>query len=95
MGQEFTWDPVKERENLAKHAVDFATAARAFDDPGVVLAEDAAHSGAEPRWFAFGLVDGSVLTVRFTVRVDTIRIIGAGYWRKGRDFYEEANRLHR
>ncbi len=40
----------------------------------------------------FGIVEGNVLTVRFTWRAGRIRIIGAGYWRKGRKAYEEANR---
>lgn len=30
------------------------------------------------------MVEGGVLTVRFAVRAERIRIIGAGYWRKGR-----------
>jgi uncharacterized protein len=94
MRQEFDWDPGKELENIAKHGVDFGTATSVFDDPALVLAEDAAHSIGEQRYFAFGFVAGAVLTVRFTVRGQTIRLIGAGYWRKGRQFYEEANRLH-
>jgi hypothetical protein len=35
------------------------------------------------------------LTVRFVIRGDRIRIIGAGYWRKGKLFYEQANRIRR
>ena len=31
--------------------------------------------------------------VRFTYRKDTIRIIGAGYWRKGRRIYETQNKI--
>ena len=46
----------------------------------------------ERRYFCFGLVDGGVMTVRFTWRGDVIRIFGAGYWRKGRRIYEEQNR---
>jgi hypothetical protein len=34
-----------------------------------------------------------VLTVRFTWRDGTIRIIGAGYWRKGKAIYEQQNPL--
>lgn len=94
MAGPFAWDPAKERENLAKHGVDFRTAASVFDDPALVLTKDAAHSVGEQRYFAFGLVAGAVLTVRFTVRGETIRLLGAGYWRKGRRYYEEANRLH-
>jgi uncharacterized DUF497 family protein len=50
-----------------------------------------AHSSAEQRRFCLGIVNGGVMTVRFTVRGTTIRIIGAGYWRKGRRAYESKN----
>jgi hypothetical protein len=32
-----------------------------------------------------------VLTVRFTLRVGNIRVIGAGYWRKQKELYEKEN----
>lgn len=92
---EFEWDRNKARNNLAKHGVSFELAKQVFDDPRVVLAEDAAHSRSEPRYFAFGRVGGGILTVRFVIRGDRIRIIGAGYWRKGKLFYEQANRIQR
>jgi len=34
------------------------------------------------------------MTVRFTYRHDMIRIIGAGYWRKGKAIYEQENKIH-
>ena len=35
------------------------------------------------------MVDGKILTVRFAIKNDSIvRIIGAGYWRKGKNDYE-------
>ncbi len=91
---DFEWDDRKARKNIAKHGVSFELATRAFEDPKLVLAEDLVHSRTEPRYFAFGRVRGGVLTVRFTVRVERVRIIGAGFWRKGKVFYEQANRLH-
>lgn len=92
---EFEWDPKKARDNLAKHGVSFELAKQVFNDPRVVLAEDASHSRSETRYFAFGYVGGGVLTVRFVIRSDRIRIIGAGYWRKGKLFYEQTNRIQR
>jgi uncharacterized protein len=93
---EFEWgDAGKARENLLKHGVSFELATHVFDDPRLVLAEDGAHSSSERRHFAFGRVRGGVLTVRFTVRGDRVRIIGAGYWRKGKAFYDQANRVQR
>jgi len=64
-----------------------------LSDPKLVLAEDASHSEEEPRYLAFGRVAAGVLTVRFTLRGKRVRIIGADYWRKGKTYYEEANRL--
>ena len=64
---------------------------RAFFDPRRVIAEDLAHGGGERRYYCFGLVDGGVMTVRFTYRDGSIRIFGAGYWRKGQKIYEQQN----
>ena len=55
-----------------------------------MVIRDEKHSQSEVRFFCFGMVNGRVLTVRFTVR-DSIRIIGAAYWRQGRKIYEANN----
>jgi uncharacterized DUF497 family protein len=91
----FDWDPVKDAANQRKHGVGFAEAQHAFLDPRRVLARDVDHSQVEPRFYCFGEVDGRVMTVRFAWRGDVIRIIGAGYWRRGRRTYEAKNRLYR
>ena len=91
----FEWDPQKAVDNEIKHGVSFLQATGAFRDPKLVLAEDASHSSAEPRYLAFGRVGAGILTVRFTLRGERVRIIGAGYWRRGKAYYEQANRLHR
>lgn len=88
----FERDEVKALANEAKHGVGFELAQHAFLDPRRVIVPDLDHSGEEQRFFCFGWVDGGVMTVRFTWRGDRIRIIGAGYWRKGRQVYEEENR---
>jgi uncharacterized DUF497 family protein len=64
---------------------------QAFFDENKVIAKDEEHSYNEKRWFCYGFVDGDVLTVRFTMRDNEIRIIGAAYWRKGKKLYEKAN----
>ncbi|MHB8564753.1 MAG: BrnT family toxin [Acidiferrobacteraceae bacterium] len=91
----FDWDPDKDAENQRKHVVSFARAQYAFADPKRVIAKDETHSQAEDRFYCFGEVDGGVLTVRFTYRAAVIRIIGAGYWRKGKAIYERENQIHR
>lgn len=88
----FEWDDAKADANAAKHGVSFELAQQAFLDPRLLIAEDLEHGGQEQRYFCFGRVEGNVMTVRFTWRAGRIRIIGAGYWRKGRKAYEEANR---
>lgn len=86
----FSWDRAKERDNLARHGVDFATARRAFADPKALVLFDETHSDErELRWWLLGKVDGRVLHVRYTHRSGgIIRLIGAGYWRDARDYYE-------
>ena len=91
-GPSFEWDEAKNRANRIKHGVSFIEAQYAFLDPRRVIAEDLDHSGAEPRYFCFGVVADGVMTVRFTYRAGRIRIFGAGYWRKGKRLYEQQNR---
>ena len=91
----FEWDAAKNALNQEKHGVAFAFAQYAFADPLRFIAKDEEHSGAEDRYYCFGEVEGGVMTVRFTHRASKIRIIGAGYWRKGKVIYEQENNLHR
>ena len=91
----FDWDPDKDAENQHKHGVPFSLAQFAFADPRRVIAKDVTHSQTEERFYCFGEVEGGVLTVRFTYRASVIRIIGAGYWRKGKAIYETQNKIHR
>ena len=90
---EFEWDAEKDLRNQQKHGVAFRDARRAFADPNRIIYEDTDHSTKlETRYFCVGKVDDKVMTVRFTLRERRIRIIGAGYWRKERELYEERNR---
>lgn len=95
MRASFEWDLDKDAENQQKHGVSFSLAQEAFLDPNRVIARDLAHSRSEERFYCFGSVGGGVLTVRFTYRNDVIRIIGAGYWRKGKRIYEQENQVQR
>ena len=94
MNTDFEWDEDKNVDNLQKHGVNFETAQYAFIDPKRVIAKDLAHSETEKRYYCFGKLKGGVLTVRFTYRSNHIRIIGAGYWRKGKNIYEKQNKIH-
>jgi len=95
-GSGFEWNEAKNLENQDKHGVSFEEAQYAFFDKDRVIAEDLAHSQAEKRFYCFGLSKDKtgILTVRFTYRKGTIRIFGAGYWRKGKKVYEQSNPVH-
>jgi len=90
MNVEFEWDEQKDHLNRLKHGVSFYEAQLAFMDPHRVIAQDLDHSRDEERYYCFGKIEDGVITVRFTYRGNKIRIIGAGYWRKGKILYEKA-----
>jgi uncharacterized DUF497 family protein len=87
----FEWDTEKEKTNLTKHGVDFTEATAAFYDPKHLISADEGHSAEETRLFCIGRTARGILMVRFTYRSETVRIIGASYWRKGRRLYEKEN----
>ncbi len=90
----FEWDDEKDLINQIKHGVSFIEAQYAFADPFRIIVEDITHSHVEKRFYCFGKVNDGILTVRFTYRDHVIRIIGAGYWRKGKQIYEQENKIH-
>ncbi len=85
----FEWNQDKSVENVRKHGVSFELAQCAFLDKKRKIYRDTKHSAGEDRYFCYGMVEGKILTVRFTIRELNIRIIGAWYWRKGRKAYHE------
>jgi uncharacterized protein len=90
----FEWDANKDRLNQIKHGVPFLLAQYAFADPKRVILEDLSHSTPEEtRYYCIGKIGEGILTVRFTYRNNRIRIFGAGYWRKGKQIYEQENKL--
>ena len=92
---DFGWDESKNTDNLIKHGVSFYEAQHAFLDRNRVIAKDLNHSNDEDRYFCFGKdrEGKGILTVRFTYRNQRIRIIGAGYWRRGKKIYEQDNSI--
>ena len=86
----FQWGLAKENANIAKHGVGFTEAQQAFADPQALVLFDPAHSSrVELRWWLLGKIGSRVMLVRYTHRpVGVVRIIGAGYWKEGRDYYE-------
>jgi len=85
----FEWGDKKALINQKKHGLSFYEAQKAFLDINRVVVEDINHSYSEKRYYCFGKVNDEIVTVRFTYRNQKIRIIGAGYWRKGKKIYEQ------
>ena len=75
----FTWDTNKEQINIKKHGIDFKTALRIFSDENRLEIYDDEHSVSEERYKTIGLLKTSaiVLTVIYSLRADTYRIISA------------------
>jgi uncharacterized DUF497 family protein len=80
---DFEWDPAKDAANLAKHGIDFAAAARIFEVPHIV---NQSPFSQEDRWVAVGPVEGRLITVVYTRRGTTIRLISA---RRARTYERE------
>ena len=91
---DFEWDSAKDELNQRKHGVSFAMAQLAFLDPSRIILEDLEHGDDEKRFYCLGRVSEGIITVRFTYRKNKIRIIGAGYWRKGKKIYEKENKIY-
>jgi len=89
----FEWDENKNEYNKRKHNISFEEAQYAFSDRKRIIAKDLEHSKYEERYYCFGKIDENIITVRFTYRNNKIRIIGAGYWRKGKQLYEKENKI--
>ena len=89
---DFEWHDSKNAENITKHGLSFYEAQEAFFDKNRLIIKDKVHSSSENRFFCIGKTsNGGIATVRFTKRNSHIRIIGAGYWRKGKKKYEQNN----
>ena len=71
---DFSWDEKKRRGNLGKHRLDFVDAERVFCGPTVAWL-DVRFEYGEPRFIAYGLLNGRVVAVVYTETPAAIRII--------------------
>ena len=69
---DFEWDPKKAEANLRKHGIEFRRAVDIF--AGHFLDSD---RGEQKRWKAVGVLDGTIIAVISTQRVQKARIISA------------------
>jgi uncharacterized protein len=70
----FEWDESKCELNIERHGIDFRGAVRIFD--GFILRTRSDRKG-EIRWLAIGLRNDEVISVVYTERSETCRIISA------------------
>ncbi|MFP5228710.1 MAG: BrnT family toxin [Acidobacteriota bacterium] len=93
----FEFDERKNRQNLAKHGVDFETAQIVFDDPYSLTQPDLIHLDEE-RWITLGEIAPGVMlfvvhtTFAATDGEEVIRLISArAATSRERKAYEEAH----
>ena len=71
--EEVEFDPEKDAKNEEKHRLSLGDFAGFDSDPVVV--EDDRQDYGEPRFRAFGLIDGKPHSIAFTVRGNAMRLI--------------------
>ncbi|MBT8441974.1 MAG: BrnT family toxin [Gammaproteobacteria bacterium] len=77
----FEWDEEKRTRNLQKHGIDFVDAKEVWTRYHFELPSRQSTHG-EDRRLAIGELDGRIVTVVFTLRGDTRRLISARYARR-------------
>lgn len=70
------WDPAKRASNLKKHRIDFADAVEIFSGPCVERVDGRFDYGEE-RIVAYGFTNDIALTIAYTWRGQSRRIISA------------------
>jgi uncharacterized protein len=82
------WNEEKAASNRRKHGIDFDEAIEIFYGTSLLRRSD---RDTEERWLAIGETEGRVVTVVFTWRSDTLRIISARRARRNerRAYYQE------
>ncbi len=88
----FEWDAAKDLSNSEKHKIDFDFARKVFTDNERIEWEDARIDYGEQRFIMVGKVLNSIITVVYTMRNHSIRIISARpSKRQERDLYNNQN----
>ena len=74
----FEWDEAKGEANYRKHGVDFAVSVEAFGDPvAIEVVDSRSDAYGEDRVLITGMGGGVLLTVVYTERGSSLRIISA------------------
>jgi uncharacterized DUF497 family protein len=74
---DFEWNERKAASNLRRHKISFDTARRVFQDLFALVEQDLSEDYGEDRFLATGMIDSTLVTVVYTERGESIRIISA------------------
>ncbi len=86
---EFEWDENKNKINIIKHKIDFIEAANVLEQENVLVYPSSHQS--EERFIAIGPYQDRYITIVYTMRGNSYRIISARAARRNeRKEYEEA-----
>ncbi len=94
----FEWNDEKNRQNIAKHGIDFDTAELVFADPFALTQPDVLHDEDEERYITLGAIEvGAIVFVVHTDfdrdGEDVIRLISArSATGREKQAYEEAHK---
>ena len=86
----YEWDETKSQENLSKHGLSFDDAETVFSGPCVTF-EDSRFDYGEPRFITLGRIEGHVVVVTHTPRLNNTRIISMrkGNYREEKAYQEQ------
>ena len=73
---QFEWFEHKRLENLSSHGIDFIDAKEIWQGDVLEVPSDQDWHG-EPRYLAYGVLEGRIITVVFTWRGEARRLISA------------------
>lgn len=86
---EFEWDERKRQTNLEKHGLDFFDVAEVFEAPHIIVPSKSTTTDTEKRFLGIGMCRDRCVTVIYTIRSDSIRVIS---FRRAR--HEERQKYH-
>ena len=72
---ELEWDEAKRQQTLRERGLDFKLARHILADPNLVRRIDDRRNYKETRYIAYGMVQGQVLKLCYTMRGSIYRII--------------------
>ena len=90
---EFDWDDTKYRKVLNERGFDFNYASRVFSDPNRVVEADNSHDYKEDRFRIYGMIEGRVYILVYTMKGGTSHIITAWKANKREVRYYEENQI--